>query len=133
MDMWGVGCVFFEIVSLFPLFPGANEADQIHKIHAVLGTPSTETLAKFQRQSGEAPEVRFAPRTGTGIAPLLPHCNPTCIDLMEKLLVYDPEERLSARQALKHAYFKECRRGCSLDWSNSKRWQHQQLNCRVQD
>lgn len=29
MDMWGVGCVFFEIVSLFPLFPGTNELDQV--------------------------------------------------------------------------------------------------------
>lgn len=37
MDIWGVGCVLFEIMSLFPLFPGANELDQIKKIHAVLG------------------------------------------------------------------------------------------------
>ena len=27
MDVWGVGCVFFEILSLFPLFPGNNELD----------------------------------------------------------------------------------------------------------
>jgi len=39
MDLWGVGCVFFEIVSLYPLFPGTNELDQIHKIHNILGTP----------------------------------------------------------------------------------------------
>lgn len=40
MDYWGVGCVFFEILSLFPLFPGNNELDQVHKIHNILGTPS---------------------------------------------------------------------------------------------
>ena len=39
MDIWGVGCVFFEVLSLFPLFPGDNELDQIHKIHNILGTP----------------------------------------------------------------------------------------------
>jgi len=39
MDIWGVGCVLFEILSLFPLFPGDNELDQINKIHNVLGTP----------------------------------------------------------------------------------------------
>lgn len=39
MDIWGVGCVFFEILSLYPLFPGDNELDQIHKIHDVMGTP----------------------------------------------------------------------------------------------
>ena len=36
MDIWGVGCVFFEVLSLFPLFPGENELDQIHKIHNIL-------------------------------------------------------------------------------------------------
>lgn len=33
MDIWGVGCVMYEIISLHPLFPGQNEVDQIHKIH----------------------------------------------------------------------------------------------------
>jgi renal tumor antigen len=44
MDMWGVGCVFFEIVSLFPLFPGTNELDQIQKIHNIIGTPPADLL-----------------------------------------------------------------------------------------
>ena len=35
MDIWGVGCVMFEIIGLFPLFPGKNELDQVHKIHNV--------------------------------------------------------------------------------------------------
>ncbi|KAJ1389385.1 kinase-like domain-containing protein, partial [Ochromonadaceae sp. CCMP2298] len=33
MDMWGAGCVMFEITSLYPLFPGSNEVDQISRIH----------------------------------------------------------------------------------------------------
>mmetsp|Transcript_3771 Transcript_3771/g.3212 ORF Transcript_3771/g.3212 Transcript_3771/m.3212 type:complete len:158 (-) Transcript_3771:909-1382(-) len=51
MDVWGYGCVFFEILSLFPLFPGNNELDQIHKIHNILGTPSKDILEKFKKQS----------------------------------------------------------------------------------
>ena len=39
MDMWGLGCVMFEVIALFPLFPGTNELDQIQKIHNVMGTP----------------------------------------------------------------------------------------------
>ena len=35
MDLWGIGCVMFEITSLFPLFPGNDETDQIQKIHNV--------------------------------------------------------------------------------------------------
>jgi renal tumor antigen len=49
MDMWGVGCVMFEIMSLFPLFPGTNELDQIQKIHNILGTPSAELISKMRR------------------------------------------------------------------------------------
>eukprot|EP00601_Ochromonadales_sp_CCMP2298_P013561 CAMPEP_0173250052 /NCGR_PEP_ID=MMETSP1142-20121109/19374_1 /TAXON_ID=483371 /ORGANISM="non described non described, Strain CCMP2298" /LENGTH=494 /DNA_ID=CAMNT_0014182775 /DNA_START=60 /DNA_END=1544 /DNA_ORIENTATION=- len=48
MDMWGAGCVMFEITSLYPLFPGSNEVDQISRIHKVLGTPNAEALAKFK-------------------------------------------------------------------------------------
>lgn len=35
MDQWGAGCVFFEITSLYPLFPGTNELDQIGRVHKV--------------------------------------------------------------------------------------------------
>ena len=49
MDMWGVGCVFFEVMALFPLFPGTNELDQIQKIHNIVGTPPPELLAKIKR------------------------------------------------------------------------------------
>lgn len=47
MDIWGIGCVFFEVLSLFPLFPGNDEVDQVHKIHNIMGTPSQELLEKF--------------------------------------------------------------------------------------
>ena len=49
MDMWGVGCVYFEIITLFPLFPGDNEIDQIGKIHNILGPPSSEILSQFRK------------------------------------------------------------------------------------
>ncbi|XP_036267634.1 MAPK/MAK/MRK overlapping kinase isoform X4 [Pipistrellus kuhlii] len=49
MDLWSAGCVFYEITSLQPLFPGANELDQISKIHDVMGTPAAKTLTKFKQ------------------------------------------------------------------------------------
>ncbi|GBG91254.1 hypothetical protein CBR_g52140 [Chara braunii] len=108
MDMWGVGCVFFEIVSLFPLFPGTNELDQIHKIHNILGTPPPEVLEKMKRRSQHM-DFSFPPKEGSGIEKLIPHAQPECVELINKLLAYNPDERLSARQALRHAYFKELR------------------------
>ncbi len=64
---WGVGCVFFEIVSLFPLFPGTNELDQIQKIHNILGTPPPELLAKMKKRS-QRMDFNFLPKEGTGIS-----------------------------------------------------------------
>mmetsp|Transcript_20186 Transcript_20186/g.47814 ORF Transcript_20186/g.47814 Transcript_20186/m.47814 type:complete len:573 (+) Transcript_20186:182-1900(+) len=108
MDLWGVGCVFFEIVSLYPLFPGNNELDQIHKIHNILGTPGPEILEKFKRHATHM-ELNFPPKEGSGISKLIPHALEECNDLILKLLAYNPEDRLSARQALRHTYVKELR------------------------
>ena len=108
MDLWGVGCVFFEIVSLFPLFPGNNELDQIHKIHNILGTPSRDILDNFQQKASHM-DFNFPPKEGTGIKNLIPNVNAECLDLIIKLLNYSPENRLSARKALKHPYFRDLR------------------------
>ena len=49
MDIWGIGCVMFEILTLVPLFPGKNELDMIHRIHNILGTPPQHVLDRFKR------------------------------------------------------------------------------------
>ncbi|DBA05212.1 TPA: hypothetical protein N0F65_005062 [Lagenidium giganteum] len=109
MDMWGVGCVFFEITSLFPLFPGSNELDQIHRIHKILGTPSSEVLEIFKRRGAAHIDFNFPKEDGTSIAKLIPHAPTTAIDLMHKMLSYDPSKRMNAREALRHEYFRDLR------------------------
>mmetsp|Transcript_5273 Transcript_5273/g.9662 ORF Transcript_5273/g.9662 Transcript_5273/m.9662 type:complete len:660 (-) Transcript_5273:1028-3007(-) len=109
MDLWGVGCVFFEIISLFPLFPGTNELDQIEKVHTILGTPSKEVMSTFRRHSSHIKNFNFQHRQGTGIHRLIPHASKECVDVIKKLLVYDPQHRISAHAALRHAYFYDFR------------------------
>jgi renal tumor antigen len=109
MDMWGVGCVFFEITSLYPLFPGSNELDQIHRIHKIMGTPSPDVLEVFKRRGAAHVDFNFPKEDGTSIAKLIPHASPAAIDLMLKMLAYDPGKRMNAREALRHEYFREIR------------------------
>jgi len=108
MDIWGTGCVLFEILSLFPLFPGNNELDQVHKIHNILGTPPQHVLDNFQKHATHM-DFDFSQKEGTGIAQLIPHVSPECQDLIIKLLAYVPDDRLTAKQALKHPCFSEFR------------------------
>ena len=72
MDLWGVGCVFYEVLSLVPLFPGNNELDQVHRIHKILGTPEQDLLDRFQQLASHM-KFNFPAKTGTGISDLIPH------------------------------------------------------------
>ncbi|TMW55193.1 hypothetical protein Poli38472_013084, partial [Pythium oligandrum] len=109
MDMWGAGCVFFEITSLYPLFPGSNELDQIHRIHKILGTPTPEVLEIFKRRGAAHVDFNFPKDEGTTLGKLIPHASAAAIDLMYKMLAYDPSKRMNAREALRHEYFKDLR------------------------
>ena len=79
MDIWGVGCVFFEVLSLFPLFPGDNELDQIHKIHNILGTPPQDLLDKFQKNATHM-KLEFPMKKYVGIDKLIPNVSEECRD-----------------------------------------------------
>lgn len=108
MDLFAAGTVCFETIALFPLFPGQNETDQLQKIHNVLGTPPPELLRKFKLNAAHA-EFSFPEKKGTGIERLVPHASPELLELMRKLLRYDPDERILARQALKDVFFRDLR------------------------
>lgn len=109
MDLWGAGCVMFEITSLYPLFPGSNEVDQINRIHKVLGTPGPDLLQKFKSKGASHVSFDFAAQKGIGIPQLIPHASADAIDLIVKLLKYDAGERISAREAMRHPFFKDAR------------------------
>lgn len=54
-------------------------------------------------------EFNFPHSIGSGIAPLMKHASSGCVDLITQLCTYDPDDRLNAKQALKHPYFKDLR------------------------
>ena len=109
MDMWGVGCVLFEMATLFPLFTGDNEIDQMVRIQNILGPPSEAAINYYKQNSMDENTQTSIDISikGKGFERYLTHCNDLFIDLLKKLLVYLPDERLSAKQALQHPYFQD--------------------------
>ncbi|XP_076314579.1 MAPK/MAK/MRK overlapping kinase-like [Tachypleus tridentatus] len=107
MDIWAAGCVFFEILTNKPLFPGSSEMDQIAKIHDVIGSPRPRVLAKLRKRKPPV-RVKFPKKTGW-VYILIPHVSPNARDLLMLLLIYDEEERISTAEALRNPFFTDLR------------------------
>ncbi|KAL2547320.1 Protein kinase superfamily protein [Forsythia ovata] len=113
IDMWSVGCIMAELLSKEPLFNGKTEFDQLDKIFRILGTPNETIWPGFSR----LPRVkvnfvknqynqlrRKFPATSFTGSPVVSDAG---FDLLNKLLTYDPDKRITAEAALKHEWFRE--------------------------
>uniref|UniRef100_A0A665X4M0 cyclin-dependent kinase n=1 Tax=Echeneis naucrates TaxID=173247 RepID=A0A665X4M0_ECHNA len=107
VDMWSVGCIFGELLTQKPLFPGKSEIDQINKIFKDLGSPSekiwpgySELPAVKKMTFTEYPYNNLRKRFGALLSD-------QGFDLMNKFLTYCPSKRIVSDDALKHEYFRE--------------------------
>ena len=92
-----------------PLFPGKNEFDQISRIHSILGTPSEEITSLFMKNPNTNIELSFKYQKGRGLKAIFPKASNATLDLLAKMLVYNPEERISVHEALNHKVFEVIR------------------------
>lgn len=107
IDIWALGCVFYELLTLAPLFPGDNELDQLHRIHAVLGVPSKRTLSRFRKLSVSYTFPRQCRETG--LHHLVPALSAGGYALLERTLTYVPDGRVSSEKLLADGYFDDLR------------------------
>ena len=106
VDIWAVGCMLYELLTTRPLFPGKHELDQINRIHQIVGSPSREVLSQFRKNPNNQISFTFPNRQPQDISKMLPpYITKNTVDLLTKLLIYDPHERISASEALSHPAF----------------------------
>lgn len=103
VDMWSVGCIFAEMATKRPLFHGDSEIDQLFRIFRTMGTPTEENWPGVT--SLKAYKNTFPCWKRNVCRALVPQLDDTGLDLLEKMLIYDPHKRLNAKSAVLHSYF----------------------------
>lgn len=112
VDVWSLGCILAELANGRPLMPGDSEPDQLQRICKTLGMiretdwPDVVNLKQF---SSLAPierdlAVRRAPPP---LRVLVKALSPGGIDMLSRMLTYDPARRASAASLLADPYFSE--------------------------
>lgn len=104
IDMFAMGAIMAEMYTLRPLFPGSSEADELHKICSVMGTPTADTWPEGLRLAG-AMRFRFPSFSPKPLSSILTNASPEAVDLITILCAWDPARRPSVQQALAHPYF----------------------------
>ncbi|KAK4047000.1 Cyclin-dependent kinase catalytic subunit [Microbotryomycetes sp. JL201] len=110
VDVWSCGTIFAEMASGVPLIPGDSEIDQIFKTFRLLGTPSTDAWPGLSQMPDF--KTAFPKWRPQNLQEVLPDMEPTAIHLLQRMLVYDPQFRVSAKRALDHPYFTAGRSFC---------------------
>uniref|UniRef100_A0A4W3KA27 cyclin-dependent kinase n=1 Tax=Callorhinchus milii TaxID=7868 RepID=A0A4W3KA27_CALMI len=105
IDMWGVGCIFYEMATGRPLFPGSTVEDELHLIFRILGTPTEETWLGIS-SSEEFKAYNFPRYKAEPLINHAPRVDNDGIDLLSKLLQFEAKKRSSAEEGMKQPYFK---------------------------
>jgi serine/threonine protein kinase len=107
VDVWATGCILGELILKRPLFPGKNNQELLDCIVEVLGTPSQEDLDAFP-ESGYKDYLKSMPKKEKkDFSALFFGIDPLTIELLEKMLVFNYNKRITVEQALEHPYFTE--------------------------
>ncbi|XP_061693343.1 cyclin-dependent kinase 1 isoform X1 [Syngnathoides biaculeatus] len=103
VDIWSAGTIFAELATKKPLFQGDSEIDQLFRIFRTLGTPDNVVWPDVE----SLPDYKSTfPKWKPGnLSSLVKNLDKNGFDLLAKMLAYNPAKRISAREAMTHAYF----------------------------
>ncbi|UJR35534.1 hypothetical protein I4U23_028288 [Adineta vaga] len=106
IDIWSAGCIFAELANGGkPLFPGESVDDQLRRIFKVIGTPTEETWPGVSTLPEYKPFSIYQPTLS--LIHFVPKLNNKGKDLLLRCLICNPNQRISAADALQHPYFSD--------------------------
>lgn len=138
VDMWAIGCILIETMIRKPLFPGKSTKNQVQLVLELLGLPSKEEFYKLKSKYEFQVDYDFLPikinkknlKTLFSLHNI--NCSPECMDFLKKIMVFDPEKRLTVEEALSHPYMSsfhkeeeeyKCNRIIVMPLDDNKRYQ----------
>ena len=130
VDLWSLGCIFGEMLGGKPVFPGTSTLDQLQKIGEVIGAPTTVDIealkSGFTLEMLDAMPFPMGPKDSKGKRTtkpfdknnppqpgeggggeweeIYPKASGEALDLLKKMMQYDPKKRIEAKDGLMHPY-----------------------------
>ncbi|KAI0629281.1 kinase-like protein [Trametes polyzona] len=104
IDVWAIGCIMAELMMGKPLFKGKDYVDQLNKILDVLGSPDDAVVSRIASPKAQA-YIRSLPyKKRVPFEKLIPTADAQAVDLLTKLLHFDPAARITVAEALEHPW-----------------------------
>jgi mitogen-activated protein kinase 15 len=105
--MWSAGCILGELIIGKPIFPGTSTLNQIEKVIRAIGHPTKQDIEAVNSTLAQTLLESMRKTTYTGFKEYQGKCSKEAIDLLKKLLTFNPNKRISVNEALQHPYVKE--------------------------